>query len=190
MFLFSLKNTYENPDSFDAKKYLKGFHYKYNDVIEEIGFGPFQYRIIATIAMVNVSLGIFAGLLPFLIPLVKMEIEMDTFEVGLLISVQSFGSMIGGLFFSYISDLKGRRVSMLSGITTTIVCSILCTLFTTFYPFALFRFIAGIGYGGVLPVGVTYLTEYLPDSNRGTYLLIMEIFRCLGGLICIFVAYI
>jgi MFS transporter, putative metabolite:H+ symporter len=52
-----------------------------------------------------------------------------------------------------------------------------------------FRFGAGIGYGGVLPVGVTYLTEYLPDNNRGFWLLIMEIFRNLGGVICILVAF-
>mmetsp|Transcript_19187 Transcript_19187/g.18845 ORF Transcript_19187/g.18845 Transcript_19187/m.18845 type:complete len:114 (+) Transcript_19187:8-349(+) len=113
MFLFSLKNTYERADAFEQKKYAPGFHYKYNQVIDEIGFGSYQYKIIATIALVNVSLGIFAGLLPFLIPLVKLEIEMETFEVGLLISAQSFGSMLGGLLFSYISDLKGRRISML-----------------------------------------------------------------------------
>ena len=140
--------------------------------------------------MVNISLGIFAGLLPFLIPLVKLEIEMGTFEVGMLISAQSLGSMIGGLLFSYISDLKGRRLSLLGGILMTITCSILCTLFSNFYPFLIWRFGAGIGYGGVLPVGVTYLTEYLPDHNRGFWLLIMEIFRSLGGIICILAAYI
>mmetsp|Transcript_15567 Transcript_15567/g.17303 ORF Transcript_15567/g.17303 Transcript_15567/m.17303 type:complete len:149 (+) Transcript_15567:56-502(+) len=98
--------------------------------------------------------------------------------------------MLGGLFFSYISDLRGRRISLLGGIITTIVCSVLCTLFSSFYPFLLFRFGAGIGYGGVLPVGVTYLTEYLPDHNRGFWLLIMEIFRSFGGVICIVAAYI
>lgn len=183
MYRFSLKNT-----TTSGKQYPRGVTHKYNDVIKEVGFGPYQYKIIATIAMVNVSLGIFAGLLPFLIPLVKIEIELNHWEVGLLISAQSLGSMFGGLCFSYFSDLKGRKLSLIGGLFTTISCSFLCTLFTTFYPFLVFRFGCGIGYGGILPVGVTYLTEYLPDNNRGFWLIIMEIFRNVGGICCIAVA--
>lgn len=37
-------------------------------------------------------------------------------------------------------------------------------------------------------MGVTYLTEYLPDNNRGFWLIIMEIFRNLGGVFCVVVA--
>jgi AAHS family benzoate transporter-like MFS transporter len=96
--------------------------------------------------------------------------------------------MLGGLIFSYFSDLKGRKMSLVAGLATTIVCSIMCTLFTEVWPFLLFRFGAGLGYGGVLPVGVTYLTEYLPDSNRGFYLITMEIFRNVGGVVCIIAA--
>lgn len=190
MYRFSIRNTFENGEAQIGRSYPRGVTYKYNDVVKEIGFGPYQYKIIATIAMVNISLGIFAGLLPFLIPLVKIEIELKTFEVGMLISAQSLGSMLGGLVFSYFSDLKGRKLSLLGGLGTTIICSILCTYFTHFYPFLLFRFGAGVGYGGVLPVGVTYLTEYLPDSNRGFWLLIMEIFRNVGGVVCILAAYV
>ena len=140
MYRFSLRNNDEDVDDSEGKFYERGVTYKYNDVIREIGFGYFQYKIIATIAIVNISLGIFAGLLPFLIPLVKLEINMNTFEVGMLISAQSTGSMLGGLFFSYISDLKGRRISLLGGIFTTIISSLLCVLFTNFYPFLVFRF--------------------------------------------------
>jgi len=82
-------------------------------VVQEIGFGKFQYKIIATIAMANISLGIYGGVLPFLIPLVKKDIQMDQWEVGLLISGYGLGSLIGGLFFSYLSDLKGRKFSLL-----------------------------------------------------------------------------
>lgn len=85
MYRFTIKNTYENPNLLQGKTYPRGVGHKYNDVIKEIGFGRYQYKIIATIALVNVSLGIFAGLLPFLIPLAKLELEMNHWEVGLLI---------------------------------------------------------------------------------------------------------
>jgi MFS transporter, putative metabolite:H+ symporter len=185
MYRFTLRNTYESEGVLQGKQYQRGVTYKYNDVIKEVGFGSYQYKIIATIAMVNVSLGIFAGLLPFLIPLVKLDIQITPWQIGLLISSQSIGSLLGGLAFSYISDLEGRKFSIIWALGITIISSILCTLFTNFYPFLAFRFFAGVGYGGVLPVGVTYLTEYLPDSNRGFWLIIMEIFRNIGGVICI-----
>lgn len=121
MYLFSLKNNYENTNASHSKQYPRGITYKYNEVIKEVGFGPYQYKIIATIAMVNVSLGIFAGLLPFLIPLVKTEIHLDQWEVGMLISAQGLGSLFGGLVFSWLSDLEGRKLSLIGGLASTIV---------------------------------------------------------------------
>ena len=45
MYRFTLKNDYENPNLGEGKKYVRGVTYKYNDVIKEIGFGPYQYKI-------------------------------------------------------------------------------------------------------------------------------------------------
>lgn len=39
-----------------------------------------------------------------------------------------------------------------------------------------------------MPVSITYLTEYLPDHRRAFYLIVMEIFKNLGGLLAIIVA--
>ena len=138
--------------------------------------------------MTNLSLGIFGGILPFLIPLIKKEIELNQWEVGILISSYGFGSFFGGLIFSYLSDLRGRKLSLALGLLGWIICSIIWALFETFYPFLLFRFLAAVGYGGVLPVGVTYLTDYLPDNKRGFYLIMMEIFRSVGGVFTILIA--
>lgn len=136
----------------------------------------------------NTSLGIFMALLPILIPLYKHEYMIDKWSIGLLISSQGLGSLIGGLFFSYFSDSKGRKISLMSALLTCIVSSILCTMFDNFYIFLTLRLTAAIGYGGLMPVGITYLTEYLPDKSRAFYLIIMDVFRNVGGLAAILVA--
>lgn len=46
-----------------------------------------------------------------------------------------------------------------------------------------------MGYGGIMPVGVTYLTEYLPDNRRGSFITGIDIFRSIGGLLAIFAAW-
>ena len=188
MYLFSISSKPGNDGQTRGKVYPRGLTFRYNDVLKELGFGFYQYKIIATIAMTNLSLGIFGGILPFLIPLIKKEITLNQWEVGILISSYGFGSFFGGLIFSYLSDLQGRKLSLAWGLIGWIICSIICTLFDTFYPFLLFRFLAAVGYGGVLPVGVTYLTEYLPDNKRGFYLIMMEIFRSSGGVFTVLIA--
>lgn len=51
------------------------------------------------------------------------------------------------------------------------------------------RLLAAMGYGGVTPVGITYLSEYLPDDSRGFYIILMDIFKNIGGLITITVGW-
>ena len=38
-------------------------NYKYNDVIHEIGYGPFQKRVIYIVAFLNITLGLNAGII-------------------------------------------------------------------------------------------------------------------------------
>ena len=116
MYLFSISSKAEGNNQSHEKPYPRGLTFRYNDVVKELGFGPYQYKIIATIAMTNLSLGIFGGILPFLIPLIKKEIELNQWEVGILISSYGFGSFFGGLIFSYLSDLHGRKLSLALGL--------------------------------------------------------------------------
>lgn len=66
--------------------------------------------------------------------------------------------------------------------------SLLSTLSTSYWLLLAGRFVTAIGVGGILPVGVTYLAEYLPDENRGFYMVTMEIWRSVGGFLCTVIA--
>ena len=40
-----------------------------------------------------------------------------------------------------------------------------------------------------MPVGITYMAEYLPDDKRGFYQSIIDIFRSFGGLLTVVAAW-
>ena len=96
---------------------------KYNDVIKKIGFGYYQYKILGSVALMNMSSGVFAALMPFLIPFYKKDIFINEWDIGLLISSQGFGSLVGSLFFSFLSDICGRKVSLILALLSCIVFS-------------------------------------------------------------------
>jgi putative MFS transporter len=189
MHLFSIKPIRDEEGGPAMQNYPRGRKYKYTEVIKEIGFGPYQYKIVATVALLNCAMGIYIALLSFLIPLYKSDVFINKWEVGILVSTQGLASLLGGLFFSYISDMCGRRFSLVAALITVISCSFICTIFDTFIPFCATRFIGTIGYGGIMPVSVTYLTEYLPDNSRGFYIIGIDIFRSAGGLLAISAAW-
>lgn len=119
MHLFAIRPSQEAVDE-EVWRYPRGQTYKYNEVIQEIGFGIYQYKIVATVAILYIGLGVFISLTSFLIPLYKTEIKINEWEVGLLISAQGAGSLTGGLVFSYFSDFSGRKSSLIAALVLVI----------------------------------------------------------------------
>ena len=46
MHLFKIKNAGSGEKDEEAKKYAQSFNYKYTEVISEIGFGKYQYKLL------------------------------------------------------------------------------------------------------------------------------------------------
>ena len=130
-------------------------------------------------------MGLFVAMLSFLIPFYKKDIYINEWEVGFLIASQGAGTLVGGIIFSYISDIYGRKFSLITSLLTAILTSIACSFLNTFYPFLIMRFATTLGYGGIAPVGVTYLTEYLPDNKRGFFIVGLDLFRSIGALLIV-----
>ena len=185
MHLFKIKSLYSIGGGENLKIYPPGRNFTYSDVIKEIGFGKYQYKIVITIAILYLSMGLFVAMLSFLIPFYKKDIFINEWEVGFLIASQGAGTLVGGILFSYISDIYGRKFSLIAALLTAISSSIAWSFLNTFYPFLVMRFITTLGYGGIAPVGVTYLAEYLPDNQRGFYIVGLDIFRSIGALLIV-----
>ncbi|WAC10152.1 MFS transporter [Dyadobacter pollutisoli] len=97
-------------------------------------------------------------------------------DIGAYVSaVYLYGWMCGGLLFGVISDRIGRvrslaLVTALYGIGTCLV-----TIVPDWYTLLAFRFITGMGVGGVLLIATVYISEIWEERSRAVILGILAV---------------
>jgi benzoate transport len=82
--------------------------------------------------------------------------------VGLL------GVMLGALAIGPVSDIIGRRKTMLLTVVSFSVFTLLCAFAPNPWIFGLLRFLAGLGLGGLLPTALALINEYAKRGRGGS----------------------
>lgn len=100
------------------------------------------------------------------LPVLLEALKMDPAQAGLIGSCALVGAAVGALLFGFMADKIGRKKVIIICTILFSVGSILSGLSHTFYTFGFFRFVAGLGLGGVMPNVVSLTTEYAPRKNR------------------------
>jgi MFS family permease len=78
------------------------------------------------------------------------------------------GMMLGGLAIGTVTDVIGRRKSLIISVTLFSLCTLLCAFAPSTFVFGLLRFVAGLGLGGCLPTAITLVTEYARHGKAGS----------------------
>lgn len=104
-------------------------------------------------------------------------------KASLIASFTFLGMLIGAIIFGNLADIIGRKP--LIGILVSLISifSTLTGIKTTFSLLLVFRFITGLGLGGLLPVVNAYLAEFSPRLLRGRLLVILEGSWAIGSII-------
>lgn len=92
----------------------------------------------------------------------------DQFSRGvLLLDLQMFGMLVGGIFWGILGDKRGRLSVLFGSITLYSLANIANGMVQNIEQYAVLRFIAGIGLAGELGAGVTLVSEVLHKEQRG-----------------------
>ncbi|TQM38176.1 MFS transporter [Pseudonocardia cypriaca] len=86
---------------------------------------------------------------------------------ALISSVGLVGVMVGAIAIGTVTDIIGRRRTMLITVTGFSVLTLLCALAPDPWTFGALRFLAGLGLGGVLPVAIALVNEYAKVGKGG-----------------------
>jgi MFS family permease len=108
--------------------------------------------------------------------------EEKSFYVGLSTSIFVFGWATGGMIFGSLGDRYGR-VRMLA--ITVLLYSLatgLSALSTSFLDFSVYRFITGLGVGGVFGPAVALLADTVPGEVRSRALGVLQSFSAVGNI--------
>ncbi|MDP9409546.1 MAG: aromatic acid/H+ symport family MFS transporter [Actinomycetota bacterium] len=104
-------------------------------------------------------------------------------RVGVIGSYAIIGMLIGALLAGTVTDIIGRRKALLICVTGFSIFTAACGIAPSPELFGLFRFLAGIGLGGLIPVATALTLEYAPGRRRNiTYTAMMASYN-VGGLL-------
>lgn len=101
----------------------------------------------------------------------------------LLINVQMFGLLVGGLIWGAIGDIKGRLSVLFGSIFMYSLANFANAFVHSIEAYAAWRFIAGIGLAGELGAGITLVAEILPKEKRGIGTTIVASIGILGAVV-------
>lgn len=154
-------------------------------------------RQIFTPAVIVSALGYFVDIydlilfsivrIPSLIALGKTGEELFSDGI-LLLNMQMFGMLLGGVFWGILGDKRGRLSILFGSIFLYSLANVLNAFVTDISQYALLRFIAGIGLAGELGAGITLVAESLPKELRGYGTMIVASVGVTGALLANFVA--
>src|SRR5699024_1019605 len=97
------------------------------------------------------------------IPTITEELGFTSNQAGLLSSITIFGMMLGALVFGTMSDKIGRKNIVVFCVFLFSAFSFVIGFVENFYLFGLYRFIVGIGLGGVMPNAIALMSEFSPE---------------------------
>lgn len=117
-----------------------------------------------------------AYVLPVLVPLWKL----NPVQISSLIAVGYAGQALGSVYFGYMAERRGRIPALLWSVALFSVTSLLCAVAWSYALLLAIRFIQGLGLGGEIPVGHSYMNEIAKANQRGRFILLYQLSAPLG----------
>ncbi|MHA6195333.1 MFS transporter [Pseudomonas wadenswilerensis] len=133
-------------------------------VIDGGTFNGFSARVAVICFLAIVFDGIDSALFGTLLPAIMADMQMGPAEAGILASVGHIGAVGGAIVFGVAADAIGRKRMMLIGMTLFISFTAACGLAQGIVDFAVYRFVAGFGLAGIVPIAVALVFEYTPGK--------------------------
>jgi AAHS family benzoate transporter-like MFS transporter len=142
-------------------------------------------RVIAicwvTIIFDGYDLIVYGAVVPDLLEYQQWSLSPE--EAGTIGSYALFGMLVGALIAGTITDLVGRRRIILFCIAWFSLAMGLCAIAPSPELFGFFRFLAGLGLGGVVPTASAITIEYAPPARRKFLYALMFSGYSVGGIL-------
>jgi DHA1 family multidrug resistance protein-like MFS transporter len=117
------------------------------------------------LAVFSVTLGV--GLVVPLLPVYAYELGASGLYIGFIFGAFSLSRTIFLPYFGHLSDLKGRKPFITTGLLAYFLVSIAYILSRNVNFFIAIRFFQGIGSAMILPVAQAYVGEITPKHKEG-----------------------
>jgi MFS family permease len=106
----------------------------------------------------------------------------DVYYAGVAVMIFMIGWATGGLVFGLVGDLWGRARTMMLTILIYSFFTGLSALSQSWWDFAIYRFLTGVGVGGEFAAGVSLVAEVMPNRARPYALGLLQALSAIGNI--------
>ena len=152
-------------------------------IIDNARFSPFHWMVMAWCGLLLIFDGYDLFIYGVVLPVIMKEWGLTPLQAGALGSYALFGMMFGALAFGSLADRIGRKKGIAICFALFSGATILNGFASSPSEFGIYRFIAGLGCGGLMPNAVALMNEYAPKRLRSTLVAIMFSGYSLGGML-------
>ena len=152
-------------------------------VLREGGLSRFHKKAIFVTGAAWTFVAMEILLVGFVAPIFAAEWGLNGRMQGLVNSAALAGSLCGSLVLGRLADRIGRRAIFQYAILWYAAFTAITALAWGPWSVMTFRFLAGLGLGGMLVVDPSMLTEYLPPQRRGRLLVFLDFWWPVGLLL-------
>ncbi|MFJ7754623.1 MFS transporter [Peribacillus muralis] len=153
------------------------------EVIGNSRFNRFHFSLLAWCFFIILFDGYDLVIYGTVVPILTEEWGLTSVEAGAMGSYGLFGMMFGAIFFGILADRIGRKKVIAISLILFSLFTFLCGFVNTPTMFSTFRFLAGLGLGGVMPNVIALLTDYSPKRMRSMFVSIVLCGYSVGGML-------
>lgn len=144
------------------------------DVINKGPMSNFQIVAVAICFILNMLDGFDVLVISFTAPSIAREWGVSNTDIGSLFSAGLFGMTFGSLLLSPVADILGRRLVILGSLVVVTVGMLLSSTAPDIGMLRIYRFVTGVGIGGILASMSVITAEYSSDKWRSAAIAIMS----------------
>jgi MFS transporter, putative metabolite:H+ symporter len=160
------------------------------EVLREHGLTRFHRKAVLVTGVAWTFVAMEILLVGFVQPIFASLWDLNGRMQGLVNSAALAGSLVGSLVLGRLADRIGRRTIFQYAILWYAVFTALTALSWGPWSVMTFRFLAGLGLGGLLVVDPSMLAEYLPPQRRGRLLVFLDFWWPVGLLLATGLSYV
>ena len=153
------------------------------ELIEKTKLTKFHWVLLFWGALLMLFDGYDLTIYGAVVPTLMEEWDISAVQAGRYGSYALFGMMFGALLFGTLADRLGRKNVILICVSIFSVFMLLTGLAPSPEIFGLFRFITGLGLGGMMPNVIGLISEYSPKGMRSRMIATIMAGYSIGGVI-------
>jgi MFS transporter, AAHS family, 4-hydroxybenzoate transporter len=146
-----------------------------SELVDQSPLGPLHWTTFILCLLCLIMDGFDVQALGYTAPSIVREWGVSPALLGPVFAAGNFGVLIGALLCSMLADRIGRRPVLIGATFFFAAMTILTTRATSVSELLVYRLIAGIGMGTIIPNASSLVAEYSPLRLRATMIMIVGV---------------